>query len=135
MIPALYTQMIPAQEDIKLHKQLEFSFIRTINWNKYLAKSPNQAQNRYLDYLVDPSFQGVNRLFVLSFIDNDGRESHKQYYLPVVELKDYTIMINWRNLFDQPTKRWCENMWQIWKISSGQRDDYTTGCLLDYPKK
>ena len=135
MIPALYTQMIPAQEDIKLHKQLESSFIRTINWNKYLAKTANQAQNRYLDYLVDPSFQGVNRLFILSFKDNDGRESHKQYYLPVVEIKDYSIMINWRNLFDQPSKKWCKNMWQIWKISSGQEDDYTTGCLLDYPQK
>ena len=51
-------------------------FKRTINWSKYLAKTTSQAQNRYLDYLIDPGFQGVNRLFV-----DDG---YKQYYLPTV---------------------------------------------------
>ena len=51
---------------MKLLKQLEFDFKRTIYWNKYLAKTTNQEQNRYLDYLVDPSFQRVNRLFVLA---------------------------------------------------------------------
>ena len=76
---------LSTQENIKLLKQLESGFKRTINWNKYLAKTTNQAQNRYLDFLIDPSFQGVNRLFVLSFKDDDGRESRKQYYLPTVE--------------------------------------------------
>ena len=55
------------QENIKLLKQLESGFKRTINWNKYLAKTTNQARNRYLDYLIYSSFQGVNRLFLLSF--------------------------------------------------------------------
>ena len=71
---------LSTQENIKLLKQLESGFKRTIYWNTYLAKTTNQAQNRYLDYLIDPIFQGVNRLF-LSFKDADGRESHKQYYL------------------------------------------------------
>ena len=71
---------LSTQENIKLLKQLESGFKRTIYWNTYLAKTTNQAQNRYLDYLTDPIFQGVNRLF-LSFKDADGRESHKQYYL------------------------------------------------------
>ena len=44
-------------------KQLESGFKRTINWNKYLPKAENQAQNRYSDLLIDPNFQGVNRLF------------------------------------------------------------------------
>ena len=39
-----------------LFKQLESGFKRTINWNKYLPKTTNQAQNRYLDFLVDASF-------------------------------------------------------------------------------
>ena len=56
---------LSAQENIKLLKQLESAFKRNINWNKYLAKTTNQAQNRYLDYLIDPSFQGVNRRFGL----------------------------------------------------------------------
>ena len=74
---------LSTQENIKLLKQLESGFKRTINWNKYLPKTTNQAQNRYLDFLIDPSFQEVNRL-VLSFQNDDGRESHKQYYFPIV---------------------------------------------------
>ena len=47
---------------------------------QYCTKSiTNQAQNRYLDFLIDPSFQWVNRLFVLSLKDDDDQEYHKQY--------------------------------------------------------
>ena len=48
--------------------------------------------------------QIFNRLFVLSFKDDGGWESHKQYYLPTVEIKDYNVMVDGRNFFDQPTK-------------------------------
>ena len=60
------------QENIKLLKQLESGFKRTVTWNKYLAKIINQTKNRYLDFLIDPSFQGVNRLFVLSLENGNG---------------------------------------------------------------
>ena len=70
---------LSTQENIKLLKELESGFKRTINWNKYLAKITNQAQNRYLDYLIDQRFQGVNKLFVLTVKNADGRESHKLY--------------------------------------------------------
>ena len=95
---------LATQENIKLLKQLESGFRRTINWNKYLLKTTNQARNRYLDFLIDPRFQVVNRLFVLSFKDDDGRESHKQYYLPTVKIKYYYVMIDGINFFDQPIK-------------------------------
>ena len=75
-----------------------------MNWNKYLAKTTNQAQNGYLDYLIDPRVQGGNRLFVLAFKDDDSWTCHKQYYLAIVEIKDYNVMIDGRNLFDQPMK-------------------------------
>ena len=65
--------------------------------------------------------------FVLSFKDDDGRESCEQYYLPTVEIKDYNIMI------DQPIKNDLKTYDNIRKIATGQGDDYTTGCLLDYP--
>ena len=42
----------------------------TIYWNKYQPKVTIQKQNQFLDYLIDPSFQGVNRLFILTFEDN-----------------------------------------------------------------
>ena len=61
-------------------------------------------QNRHLHFLIDPSFPEVNRLFVLSFENDNCQESHKQYYLPTVEIKDYNAMIDGRNFFDQPIK-------------------------------
>ena len=76
---------LSTQENIKRLKQLESSFKRIINCNKYLAKTTNQAQNRYLEYLIDPSFQGVNRHFALLFKDDYGQENYKQYYLPTVK--------------------------------------------------
>ena len=68
---------LSTQDNIKLFKQLESDFKRTINWIKYLPKTVNQAQNRYSDFSIDPTLQGENRLFVLSFKDDDGQESHK----------------------------------------------------------
>ena len=60
--------------------------------------------------MIDSSFQGVNRLFVLSLKDDDGGESHWQYYLPAVEIKNYNIMIVERNVFDQPIKNDLKHM-------------------------
>ena len=42
-------------------------FKRTCNWNKYLSKIATQGPNKYLDSIVDPIFQGVNKMFVSSF--------------------------------------------------------------------
>ena len=69
---------LSTQQNINLLEQLESGFKRIINWNKYLTKTTNQAQNRYSGYLIDPSFQGVSRLFVLVFEDDNGQESLKE---------------------------------------------------------
>ena len=90
------------------------------------------AQNPNLNHLVEPSFQGVNRLFVLAFENDTRRTSAKGYYLPIVEIKDYNIMINGENFFDQPIKNNRVTYENIRKIATGQGDDYTTGCLLNY---
>ena len=108
-------------------------FKRVINWNKYLSKPELLAQNPNLNHLVEPSFQGVNRLFVLAFENDDDRTSDNQYYLPTAEIKDYNILINGENFFDQPIKNNKVTYDNIRKIAAGQGDDYTTGCLLDYP--
>ena len=47
--------------------QLKSSFKRAINWNKQQTKVSTERQKQYLDFLIDPSFQGVNKFFVLSF--------------------------------------------------------------------
>ena len=95
---------LSTRENTKFFQQLKSGFKRVINWNKYLSKPELLAQNPNLNHLVEPSFQGVNRLFVLAFENDDDRTSSKEYYLPTVEIKDYNIMINCENFFDQPIK-------------------------------
>ena len=97
-----------------------------------MSKPELLAQNPNLNHLVEPSFQRANRLFVLAFENDDDRTSDDKYYLPTVEIKDYNIMINGENFFDQPIKNNKVTYENIRKIATGQRDDYTTGCLLDY---
>ena len=120
-------------ENAKFLQQLKSGFKRVINWNKYLLKPELLAQNPNLNHLVEPSFQGVNRNFVLAFENDDNRTSDNQYYLPTVEIKDYNIVINGENFFDQPIKNNKVTYDNIRKIATGQGDDYATGCLLDYP--
>ena len=124
---------LSTQENTKLLQQLKSGFKRVINWNKYLSKPESFRRNANLNYLVEPSFQGINRLFVLAFEGDTQRTSHPGYYLPNVEIKDYNVMINGENVFDQPTKNNKVTYKTIRKIATGQGDDYTTGCLLDYP--
>ena len=83
--------------------------------------------------MVEPSFQGLNRLFILAFENYTQRTSHTGPYLPDIQLKDYNILINGKNVFDQPIKNNKVTYENIRKIATGQGDDYTTGCLLDYP--
>ena len=123
---------LSTQENTKFFQQLNSGFKRVINWNKYLSKPELLAQNPNLNHLVEPSFQGVNRLFVLAFEGDNNRTAHNSYYLPTVEIKDYNIMINGENFFDQPMKNNKVTYDNIRKIATGQGDDYTTGCLLDY---
>ena len=120
------------QDNAKLLQQLKSGFKRTINWNKYELKLTVQAQNQYLDSVINPSFQGVNRLFVLSFQNNGSRTSYTIYNLPLVEVNCYNVVIDGRNFFEQPVKNNFITYDNIWKIATGQGDDYTTGCLLDY---
>ena len=93
---------LSTQDNAKLLQQLKSGFKRIINWNKYESNIKTYAQNRYPNHLINPSFQGVNRLFVLSFENENGRTSHSTYYLPKVEIKDYNVMIVGKNVFDQP---------------------------------
>ena len=68
----------------------------------------------------------------MSVKDDDSRESHNQYHLPTVQIKDYNVIIDGRNFFDQPIKNDLKTYDNIKKIVTGQGDDYTTGWLLDY---
>ena len=104
----------------KLLQQSKSSFKRTISCNKYDSSVKKFAQNRYLNYLINPSFQGVNSLFVLSFENKNQRKSHTSYYLPRVEIKDYNVMIDGRDFIDQPLDSMAKTYENIRKIAIGQ---------------
>ena len=70
-------ETISTQDNTKLIEQLKSGFKRTINWNKYEPKVAVQEQKRHLDSLINPSFQGANRLFILPFQNNTG---YTRYY-------------------------------------------------------
>ena len=57
----------------------------------------------------------------------------QKYYIRKVEIKDYNDIIDGRNFSDQPIKNDLKTYDNIRKIATGQGDDYTTSCLLDYP--
>ena len=80
-------------------------------------------RNPYLDFLIDPSFQGVNRLFDLPFNALDNRAGHSRY-LPNAKVKDYDIMIDGKNFFDEPSKNYIKAYENIRKIATGFLPDY-----------
>ena len=79
---------LSTKDNEKLLQQLKSGFKKTISWNKYESSIKTFAQNRYLNYLINPIFQGGNRLFVFSFENENDRTSHTTYYLPKIEIKD-----------------------------------------------
>ena len=121
---------LSTQNHAKPLEKLNYGFKRTINWNKYQSKKSREGRNQYFDYLIDPSFQGVNRLFVLSFEDKGQRLSHNRHYLLTVEIKNY-VTIYGQKCFSQPVKINLTTYDSMQKIATGQGDDYTTGFLLD----
>ena len=62
-------------------------------------KPESLAQNGNLNHLIEPSFQGINRLFVLAFEDDAQGISIKRYYIPNVEITGYNLMIYIKKLF------------------------------------
>ena len=78
-----------------------------------------ERPNQCLGYLIDPTFQGVNRLFVLSFGNENDRKANTGYYLPKVVIENYNIKIDGRN------------MKTLKNGDIGEGDHYTTDCLLN----
>ena len=116
------------QCNVKLVQQLKSGFKRRINCNKYQSKVTIQEPRSYLDYVTDQSFQGVNICFVLLFENTADRILRMKYYLSTVEIKDYNVRTEGQNFFDQPVKNNLRTYDNIPKITTGQRDNYTTSC-------
>ena len=121
------------ENDIKLVEQLKSGFKRTIKWNKYRSQMTIQPQNNNLNYLIDPTFMNVNRLFALSFPRNnntDSRYSFSNYYVPKVQIKDFNVLVDEKRFFDLSVKNEEEAYGRI--IEMGNNNDYATGNLLDF---
>ena len=93
-----------------------------------------QPKNNNLNYLIDPTFTNVNRLFVFSFARNnlgdDKRDSISNYYVHNVKIKDFNVLIDGKSFFDLPVKNEEEAYEKIIEMSNN--NDYTTGNLLDF---
>ena len=64
----------------------------------------NQTKNNNLNYLIDPTFTKVNRLFVLSFENENDRTSFSKYYVSNIQIKDFNVLTDGKNFFHTPIK-------------------------------
>ena len=122
---------LSAEGDNKLLELLKSRFRRTIKWNKYMSQMSNQNKNSNLNYLINPTFSNVNRLFVLSFENEDDRTSYYKYYAPKVEIKDCNVFIDGNAFFDLPVKNLEETYKKIIQMTD-HSGYHTRGNLSDY---
>ena len=125
------TVTLKTEDNTKLSKLLNKGFKRPIYWNEYKIIFKNYNENEYIRERLDASFQGVNKLFVLPYASGDNitnENSYRKYFLPRLKIKNYNIEIDGRNFYDQSINDLIKQYDEIRKISTGQGDDYTTGC-------
>ena len=134
---------LSAEDNAKLSKLLSKGFKRSIYWNKYkvidniLVEIAANNEEKYIRELLDSSYQGVKRLFVLAYNNRNGDDhvsidSYKKYFLSRVKIENYNIEIDRRDFYDQSINDSVRQYHEVRKILAGQGDDYTTGCLLDF---
>ena len=84
---------------------------------------------------LDPSFQGVNRLFIMAYKRPNGqptRNGQQKYYLARIDLNKYNVIIDGQNFYDNPIESDIEKYRELKKVMIGKGEDYTTGSLLDF---
>ena len=118
-------------------EQQNKGFQRSIYWNEYKTKeiSENADANVFKYINLDPSFQGVNRLFVMAYNRANGqptRNGQQKYYLPRIDLEKYNVIIDGRNFYDNPIESDIEKYRELKKVMIGKGEDYTTRSFLDF---
>ena len=135
----LYVPVVTlSKEDNKdFIEQQNKGFQRSIYCNEYKTKEINEDPDanvfKYIN--LDPSFQGVNILFVMTYNRVDGqptRNGQRKYYLPRIDLNKYKVVIDGRNFYDNPIESGIEKYRELKKVMTGKGEDYTTGSLLHY---
>ena len=117
-------------DEIKLLTNLKCGFKGEVIWNKYRSQMSTEEANSNLNILIGPTFNNVNRLFVLAYRTADDRHSYSQFYLPKIMIKDFNVIIDKLVFFDLPIKTEEEAYEKIIDIS--KNNEYTTGSLLDF---
>ena len=119
-------------------EQQNKGFQTSIYWNEYKTKEQDENANannhKYIN--LDPSFQGANRLFVMAYSRADNNQPTKneqrKYYLLRIDLKEYNVIIDARNFYDNPIKSDIEKYKELKKVMIKKGEDYATGSLLDF---
>ena len=125
---------LKTEDNVKLSKLLNEGFKRLVYQNKYKIILEGY-DNEYIRERLDASIQGVSKLFVLAYARGDNvtnENSYGRYFLPRLKIKTYNFEIDGRNFYDQPINDLIKHYDEVRKISTGQGDDCTTGCLLDF---
>ena len=131
---------LSAEDNVKLLKLLSEGFKRTVYWNEYkviynkIVEIANNNEEKYIRELLDSSWQGVKRLFVLAYNNKEGDNKvsvdfFKKCFLPRFKIENYNIEIDGGDFYDQSFNDWIK---QYDEILTRQGDDYTTGCLLEF---
>ena len=135
----LYVPVVTlSKEDNKdFIEQQNKGFQRSIYWNEYKTKEINEnADANVFKYInLDPSCQGVNKLFVMAYSrasNQSTRNGQQKYYLPRIDLEKYNVIIVGRNFYDNPVESDIEKYRELKKVMIGKQEDYTTGSLLDF---
>ena len=129
---------LSAENNAKVSKLLSERFKRSVYWNKYkIIPNKTYHENDHIRELLDSNYQGVKRLFVLAYRDRGGTnrvtaDSYRRYFLLRVKIENCNIEIDGRKFYDQPINDLIKQYDEFRKVSTEQRDDYTTGCLLDF---
>ena len=125
------------EDDAKLSKLLSKGFKRSVYQNKYkIIPNKTYDKNHYIRELLNASYQGVKRLFVLTYRDRGGAIELQLILTENIFFQEWKLQIatfnDGRNFYDQPINDLIKQYGEVTKVSTGQDDDYATGCLLDF---
>ena len=116
---------LSAKDDNNFLGQLKSGF----KWNKYRSEMTNQTKTNHLNYLIDPAFTKVNRLFVLLFEDEGDRTSFSKYYVIIFEIKYFNVLLDGKSFLIcqwKTKKKLTKNVWALVKIMITQMVIYCT---------
>ena len=135
------TVTLNTENNNKLSELLSKGFKRTVVWNEYKSKIERVTipqNDMFRRTALDISFHRVSELFATAYkaddieINANTEESRRRYYLPRAEIKDYNILNDGRNFYDQNVNSSIVRYNELLKLTTGRSEDYSKGCILDY---